>query len=284
MDEHATAGAMPAAWDAERVGSIPIPCALRGTHSTAVRRHAAGVVAVWFIRALLLTPFVLMAPEVIALVLGRPDAVAHVSTSTADVLGTSALLVFVLMLTVTPLHTLTGWRWHLVLRRDYGIAMFLVAATDLILAAITTGDTFPGGLPNRVAGHSFLVVGLLATLLLVPLVLTANRRAQRLLGGEWKRLHRLTYAVWVLVLLHLLLLFGVGGIFLDAVAVSAPLALLRVSAVRHRWTTARREGTHRPLRWGVAAALGAMFAAGLVPLLLELARKGTAAFAQNPAD
>src|SRR5207302_10214690 len=98
-----------------------------------------------------------------------------------------------------------------------------------ILAAITTGDTFPGGLPNRVAGHSFLVVGLLAILLLVPLVLTANRRAQRLLGGEWKRLHRLTYAVWVLVLLHLLLLFGVGGIFLDAVAVSAPLALLRVS-------------------------------------------------------
>ena len=77
-------------------------------------------------------------------------------------LGTSALLLFLTMLTVTPLHTLTGWRWHLVLRRDYGIAMFAVAALDLVLAATTTGRTFPGGFLTRVSGHTFLAAGTLA--------------------------------------------------------------------------------------------------------------------------
>ena len=86
-----------------------------------------------------------MAPEIIALVLGRPGSVANVSASTADVLGTSSFLLFVMMLAVTPVHTMTGWRWHLILRRDYGVAMFFTAGTDLTLAALTTGDTFREG-------------------------------------------------------------------------------------------------------------------------------------------
>src|SRR2546430_11731013 len=61
-----------------------------------------------------------------------------------------------MMLAVTPIHTVTGWRWHVILRRDYGIAMFFAAATDITLAATTTGDTFPGPALTRVGGHTFL--------------------------------------------------------------------------------------------------------------------------------
>ncbi|MGN6475136.1 MAG: hypothetical protein ACTHK4_16005, partial [Mycobacteriales bacterium] len=88
--------------------------------------------AVWVFRLLLVTPFVLMAPETVAAVRGRPGAVDHLSSSGADVLGNAAFLIFVVMLSVTPLLTMTGWRWHVVLRRDYGIAMFAVALTDLV--------------------------------------------------------------------------------------------------------------------------------------------------------
>jgi sulfoxide reductase heme-binding subunit YedZ len=239
---------------------------------------------VWFFRLLLLTPFVLMTPEVMAAVLGRPDAVAHLSASTADVLGSSAFLIFVMMLTVTPIHTLTGWRWHIILRRDYGIAMFVVATTDLVLAAITTGDTFPGGPATRIGGHSFLVAGLVSTLLLLPMALTANRRAQMWLGGYWKWVQRLTYVVWATVLVHLLFLFGVDTIFVDAVAVSAPLVLLRVPAVRRRWKSARRAGAHRVARGIVAVVLAGVFAVGYVPLVHELASKGAAAFTQSPGN
>jgi sulfoxide reductase heme-binding subunit YedZ len=238
--------------------------------------------AVWVFRALLVIPFALMAPEVVSAVQGRPGSVANVSASTADVLGTSAFLIFVLMMTVTPVHTVTGWRWHVILRRDYGIAMFAVAATDLILAATTTGDTFPGGPLTRIGGHSFLVVGTLTVALLVPLALTANRRSQRRLGGHWKTIQRLTYVVWALVLLHLFLLFDLNPTFLEAVAMSVPLLILRVPTVRRRWTAARREKRRRVARAVAAIVLTAIFAAGFAPFVNELAVKGSAAFIQSP--
>jgi sulfoxide reductase heme-binding subunit YedZ len=189
-----------------------------------------------------------------------------------------------MMLTVTPIHTVTGWRWHIVLRRDYGVAMFAVATTDLILAATTTGDTFPGGVFTRVGGHTFLVAGLVSTLLLLPMALTANRRAQMWLGGYWRWVQRLTYVVWATVLLHLLFLFGLGTIFVDALAVSAPLVALRVPAVRRRWKSARRARSHRITRALAAVVLVGVFALGFVPLVQELAVKGAAAFLQNPIN
>src|SRR5947199_7338819 len=149
------------------------------------RRSAKRSPAVWGFRVVLLAPFVLMGPEILAALSGRPGSVTNLSESTADVLGTSAFLVFMTMLTVTPVHTFTGWRWHLVLRRDCGIAMFAVAALDLVLAATATGRTFPGGFVTRLTGHTFLAAGTLAVFLAVPLVVTANRRAQRWLGPHW---------------------------------------------------------------------------------------------------
>ena len=247
------------------------------------RRSAKRSPAVWGFRVLLLAPFVLMGPEILAALSGRPGSVTHLSESTADVLGTSAFLLFMAMLTVTPLHTFTGWRWHLVLRRDCGIAMFAVAALDLVLAATTTGRTFPGGFLARVGGHTFLAAGTLAVLLVVPLAITANRRAQRWLGPHWKWLHRLTYFAWGAILLHLLLLFGLRSFFLDAAVMSLPLAVLRVPRVRRWLASSRRTGRHVLARHAAAAAAAVTVAVGYAPFLRELARVGTAAFFQHPA-
>jgi DMSO/TMAO reductase YedYZ heme-binding membrane subunit len=231
------------------------------------------MLGVWVFRGLLVIPFALMAPEIISLVLGRPGSVAHVSASTADVLGTSSFLLFVMMLAVTPVHTMTGWRWHLILRRDYGVAMFFTAGIDLTLAALTTGDTFSGGPLGRIAGHTFLVFGTLSVSLLIPLTVTANRRAMHWLGGHWKSVQRLTYVLWVTILIHLAFLFGLSSFFLDAVAVSVPLALMR---------TGRRAHAHRVGRVVVAVALIGLFSVGYVQLVHELATKGSAAFVQRP--
>jgi sulfoxide reductase heme-binding subunit YedZ len=190
----------------------------------------------------------------------------------------------VLMLAVTPVHTMTGWTWHLPLRRDYGVAMFVTAALDLVLAALTTGDTFSGGVLGRIGGRTFLMVGTLAVFLLLPLALTSTRRAHLWLGSYWKRLHRLTYVVWAIVLLHLLLLFGIGGIFVQALVVSVPLLLLRLPPVRRWWGASRRRHHHRILRGVLAVALVATFAAGLRPIIGELAFKGQAAFIEQPID
>ncbi|HVC40903.1 MAG TPA: hypothetical protein VND54_02885 [Candidatus Saccharimonadales bacterium] len=246
------------------------------------RKRVLPLLGVWFFRGLLVIPFAFMAPEIISLALGRPGSVANVSASTADVLGTSSFLLFVMMLAVTPVYTMTGWRWHLILRRDYGVAMFFTAGTDLTLAAITTGATFPGGPLGRIAGHTFLLFGTLSVFLLIPLTLTANRGAMHWLGGRWKSIQRLTYVLWVTILIHLAFLFGLSSFFLDALAVSAPLALLRVPVVRRRWRSARKARTNRLLRIGAALALIGLFSIGYSQLVHELAVKGTAAFVQRP--
>jgi DMSO/TMAO reductase YedYZ heme-binding membrane subunit len=254
-----------------------------GTYRTPPR--ALGLkLLVWTLRAAILAPLALMTPEVVSALQGRPDAVAHLSASTADVLGTSSFLLFVMMLTVTPIHTVTGWRWHLILRRDFGVGMFVVAATDLTLAATTTGDTFQGGFLTRLFGHTFLAVGSIAVLLSIPLAITATARAKHWLGKHWRWTHRLTYIVWAMIMLHLLLLFGFHGFFLRALALSVPLASLRVPAVRRWWANARRARAHRVSRVVAALALLGVFAAGFTPFVMELAHKGPAAFVHHPID
>lgn len=240
-------------------------------------------VLLWLLRLPLATPFVFMGPEFVAVALGRPGAVGNISGSAADVLGTSSLLLFFTMLTVTPLHTVTGWRWHRPLRRDYGIAMFVVAATDFVCAATTTGDTFKGGLVTRIAGHTFLLAGTLSTFLLIPLALTASRRAQRWLGPNWKWLHRLVYVIWATILIHLAFLFAFRTLFIDALLVSLPLALLRLPAVRDRWTAARRARSRRALRWTAGLALLALYGTGYGLLVRELVHVGLNAFGQHPS-
>jgi methionine sulfoxide reductase heme-binding subunit len=265
---------------APAVATPPIAASTRG--GVWSRNRALPGIGVWFFRVLLVIPFVLMAPEIISLILGHPHAVANVSASTADVLGTSSFLLFVMMLCVTPVHTMTGWRWHVILRRDYGVAMFFTAGTDLTLAALTTGDTFAGGPLGRIAGHTFLVFGTVSVFLLIPLTLTANRRAMRWLGGHWKSVQRLTYVLWVTILIHLAFLFGLSSFFLDALAVSAPLALMRVPAVRRWWRAARHARARRLSRAGAALALIGLFSVGYSQLVSELAIKGSAAFVQRP--
>lgn len=245
---------------------------------------SVGTLALWFLRALLVVPFVLMGPEIISALQGRPGAVADISVSTALVLGTASLLLCFMMLAVTPVHTVTGWTWHLPLRRDYGVAMFVTATLDLVLAALTTGDTFSGGILGRIGGRSFLLIGTLAVFLLVPLALTSTRRAHRWLGAYWKRLHRLVYVIWALILLHLFLLFGFSGRFVQALIVSAPLVVLRLPPVRRWWGRARRTHAHRLLRSALALVLGATFVYGMAPLVRELVGRGQEAFVQQPVD
>lgn len=126
----------------------------------------------------------------------------------ADVLGTSSEINLMITLLITPMVTVTGQRWFVPLRRWYGVMFGLTAVTDATTAAITTD--FAGGVFGRLAGHSFLVVGLTMACLLVPLIATGNSWAQRKLGRYWKPLHKLTYVIWGLLWLHLALLEGLG--------------------------------------------------------------------------
>jgi sulfoxide reductase heme-binding subunit YedZ len=116
--------------------------------------------------------------------------------------GKFALLFLTLSLSITPLHTITGWNPLIRVRRALGLYAFMYAglhfltfsgldygfALDLILAELTQK-------PYIIAGFSALVI-------LLALALTSTKGWQRRLRQNWRRLHRLVYAASILVIVH----------------------------------------------------------------------------------
>jgi DMSO/TMAO reductase YedYZ heme-binding membrane subunit len=220
--------------------------------------------------------------------------VKDVLTNTeADVLGTGGEICFFIAISITPLITLTGARWIAPLRRWYGIMFAIIGIADATTAAITT--EFAGGVFGRLAGHTFLVTGFLIILLALPLLATANTPAQRKLGRYWKRLQRMTYVIWGLVVLHLLLLDGFTPFdlsntdgdpvfhqrFYQAVAISVPLLLLRLPPVR-RWVTARQAAGKQWRVWLAVMPLAVLYVAGFAFIINEEIFTGTMAITLRP--
>jgi sulfoxide reductase heme-binding subunit YedZ len=160
-------------------------------------------VALWIMGAPALLPIIFMSRAIIT----RNGSL--IDGGEADILGSGSEILLLCMLLITPMNTLTKQRWFFPLRRWYGLMFAATAFTDATNAAITTTE-FAGGVFGRLSGHSFLLVGFVNTMLLVPLFLTGNHRAQRWLGRYWKPLHRLVYIIWGLLVLHLMLLEGFG--------------------------------------------------------------------------
>jgi methionine sulfoxide reductase heme-binding subunit len=134
---------------------------------------------------------------------------ADIDTGEADILGTGSEILLLCTLMITPMVTVTRQRWFVPLRKWYGVMLAINATTDGTLASITTVE-FAGGPVGRLTGHSFVLVGFTMVMLLIPLALISNNRAQRWLGKYWKTLQRLTYVIWALLIVHLMLLEGFG--------------------------------------------------------------------------
>jgi len=248
----------------------------------------------WALRLPAFVPVLFMSPAIVTLNSAVMDTVE------ADVLGTGSMLLLILTLLITPLSTLTRQRWFLPLRRWYGVMMAITAFTDFTMAAITTN--FAGGVFGRLAGHSFLLVGFINVMVIIPLFLTGNNLAQRWLGRYWKRLHRLTYAVWGLLWLHLALLEGLGfqhgtngpsavpdgnpvahQRLYQLTACSVFLLVFRLPRVK-RWVAEKqREGQE----WKVyltVLPLAALFILAFSFMLNEEIAKGTSAFMLKAVD
>jgi sulfoxide reductase heme-binding subunit YedZ len=132
--------------------------------------------------------------------------------------GRSALVLLALSLTITPLRKflssvsrltrrrfgkrLADWNWLVRMRRMLGLWCFAYAIAHawLFLELDLGGDWSRGW--SELLEKPYLGVGALALALLIPLAATSTAGMMRRLGGHWRRLHMLTYAVAVLGLLH----------------------------------------------------------------------------------
>jgi sulfoxide reductase heme-binding subunit YedZ len=146
-------------------------------------------------------PKFLQRPWLVYLLLLLPQvAITHSGLQSADPIaalldstGFSAFLLMALSLSLAPIrHTLrlnTNW-----LQRPVGLALFSYGMLHGCWYVL------PNGLED--IDKPFIDLGLSALGLWSLLALTSNRRSQKILKRNWKRVHRLTYLATVLVLVH----------------------------------------------------------------------------------
>jgi DMSO/TMAO reductase YedYZ heme-binding membrane subunit len=218
----------------------------------------------------------------------------------ADVLGTGSMSLLILTLTVTPMVTVTGQHWFVPLRKWYGVMIAVTATTDATLALFT--GLFAGGIFGQVTAHTFLVAGFAMVLILLPLALISNNRAQRWLGRYWKKFQKLTYAVWFLLFVHLTLLegldfqHGTNGPSASAdgnpvlhqrvyqlAACSLPLLVLRLPPVK-RWVDQQQKEDRQWLVNLAVVPMAALYVLFFAFIVNEEIFKGVSAFRLQPVN
>ena len=121
--------------------------------------------------------------------------------------GILSLVFLFLSLLMTPLRWITGWGGWVAFRRALGLYGFFYALVHLLIyvgfdRALSLSSTW-----HEISTRRFLQVGTLALLLMVPLAVTSTNAMIRRMGAKrWKVLHRATYLVSILGVLHYFLL------------------------------------------------------------------------------
>ncbi len=113
--------------------------------------------------------------------------------------GEWAIRWVVIVLSLTPFSILTGIKSRLHVRQALGITAFAYAFLHLLFFCIDKGwmETFK---------ETGTILGLVATLIMMVLAVTSNRRSMRFLRKTWKKIHRMAYLAGILAVIHVALL------------------------------------------------------------------------------
>ena len=161
--------------------------------------------------------------------------------------GYPALVLLVLSLACTPLSML-GWKVILPLRKPLGLYSFMYVCLHLSIFIFSYGY-FGQAIEwlfvwQEATQRRYALVGSLAFLILLPLALTSTNWAQRKMGKNWKRLHRLVYVAAVLAIVHYVWL--VKGNYTNPILWGSILAiflLMRIPPIKERIVSWRKSLT-----------------------------------------
>ena len=141
--------------------------------------------------------------------------------------GVLTLLFLFVTLSITPLRKLFGWNQLIKFRRMLGLFAFFYGCVHLTTYSVFDKSINLPAIAADVLQRPFIAVGMIAFLMLIPLAITStNKMIKRLGGKNWALLHRLTYLVAVLGVIHFWMIVK-SDIFYPAIfAVSVAVVLL----------------------------------------------------------
>jgi methionine sulfoxide reductase heme-binding subunit len=116
--------------------------------------------------------------------------------------GIYAINFLLLSLACTPLASISGWKEPLSRRKALGNYGFLYAALHVSTFFVLDYALDLWAIWRDVGTKSYIIIGAIAFLLLLPLAVTSFNYWMKRLGRNWKRLHRLAYVIPLLVVTH----------------------------------------------------------------------------------
>ena len=116
--------------------------------------------------------------------------------------GRHAITLLVMSLACTPLNTLFKWSELLKRRRALGLYAFMYATIHILIFINLDYGLAWSLIVQTVFQKPYIVVGLIAFLMLIPLAVTSFDIWKKRLGKNWKRLHQTIYLLAPLAVLH----------------------------------------------------------------------------------
>jgi methionine sulfoxide reductase heme-binding subunit len=116
--------------------------------------------------------------------------------------GRWTLNFLMITLCMTPLRDLTRSVFWLRFRRMFGLFALFYAVLHFSIYLLLDQNGRLGDLWQDIVKRPYITIGMLALLSLIPLGVTSTAKAQRRLGRDWTRLHRLIYAIAILGVWH----------------------------------------------------------------------------------
>jgi len=116
--------------------------------------------------------------------------------------GRHAITLLILALACTPLNTLFKWSEPLKRRRALGLYAFMYATIHIIIFIDLDYGLAWSLIIQTIFEKPYIVVGMLAFLMLIPLAFTSFDIWKKRLGKKWKRLHKIIYLIAPLAVLH----------------------------------------------------------------------------------
>ena len=142
-------------------------------------------------------PFVLIIYKIFYNKLG-PEPVKEITHFT----GEWTLIFICLTLSMSPLKRFTSFIFWIKIRRMLGLFVFFYATLHLLTYVVIDYRLDWNQITDDVIKKKYVFVGFAAWLLLIPLAITSSQKMITLLKQNWKRLHRLIYAIAILGSLH----------------------------------------------------------------------------------
>lgn len=117
--------------------------------------------------------------------------------------GVLTLVFLLITLSVTPLRKMFGWNSLVKFRRMLGLYAFFYGCLHLITYSIFDKSFSIPAIAADVIQRPFIAIGMIAFFCLIPLAVTStNGWVKRLGGKNWTRLHKLTYPIAILGVIH----------------------------------------------------------------------------------